>query len=349
MSAKIETRVTVAGREITTGEAARQAAMDLERLGSGVSRTAYSLGGASVLKLAHNEYGKKSNLQERDTWLMIQADAEYIASFAPVQACAEDGSWLVMAHVEGVGDGDYPDAELSDALTHYGIQDMHGANFGFGDTGQCVAVDYAMTSKLLAGVIRGDHERDRYSELGSDCYAEQRCDWCGAHYENCECCGECEGSCQACHECGNHGADRCPACDECECEHPGGLCDDCYQCVDCCACECEVCGRIVSFCDDDAECGGAAQRDAQRRLLRAQAMLRDVAMYDRWGDDDHIARAHGSNPWFVREAGAKRADALMVLFPGIHNNRWEAGAAAVRAWADRAVVNAERARMLVLG
>ncbi len=127
----------------------------LKHLGDGAYRAVYSLGDGNVLKVPGGSWSEDAqgcNLREADIWAAVQESpiAEWLA---PVIACAEDGSWLIMQEALGGTTRDRPasgqpaiksvtkSAPLRDGRRLF-ADDLHSGNVGLTSKGRPVIIDY---------------------------------------------------------------------------------------------------------------------------------------------------------------------------------------------------------------
>lgn len=123
-------------------------------IGSGVTRTVYSVSPGSVLKVARSfgeygpEWGCGANRDEAENY--SRATELQRRFLAPVLSVSVDCSWLSMArctpfrsHAEMVSRHSHYEYDMLCAtLEELGIEDLHSCNLGTFD-GSLVALDYA--------------------------------------------------------------------------------------------------------------------------------------------------------------------------------------------------------------
>jgi len=111
-----------------------------KRLGRGVMRVGYELGGGLMLKLALHDDGKAGNLAEWRAYHSAPADKrEWLC---PVVRVAADGAWLIMRMADDCGNVNWHDQDRIQAALGAFVADLHGGNIGYVD-GHPVATDYA--------------------------------------------------------------------------------------------------------------------------------------------------------------------------------------------------------------
>lgn len=128
--------------DIRLGEDAKRVAEELTSMGSGLHRVVYPLDENTVLKLAKEDYCREMNLREAELW-----QEEQHPNLAPVLACAEDGSWLIMRRAEPIditkyGYWEAPE-EFSGLFARFYLEDDHNGNIGY-IAGMPVLIDSAM-------------------------------------------------------------------------------------------------------------------------------------------------------------------------------------------------------------
>jgi hypothetical protein len=132
-------KVTLVAGLTTPMVVAMVQAANLDRLGSGVSRTVYAIDDKSVLKVLRDPT-YSHNRTEVETYKKFgnTPNGKYLGK---VLAADPSGHWLVMEKVR-CGLQDTPDA-ASRAARRMGISDLHRGNFGKRANGTAVVIDYA--------------------------------------------------------------------------------------------------------------------------------------------------------------------------------------------------------------